>query len=78
MRLPRLGTNLPKMGMPHVRSKTLGLPSAKWRVLDQAHKKRNLVEYEGSADIDAKLLEALIRMAREIESGVRALGKLPG
>jgi len=53
---------------------TLGLPAQKWRVLDQAHKKRNLVEYEGGADIDVSLLEALIRITREIEVGVIALG----
>jgi hypothetical protein len=56
---------------------TLNLPPQKWRVLDQAHKKRNLVEYEGSVDIDASLLEALIRIAREVEAGVTALGPLP-
>jgi len=56
---------------------TLQLSPAKWRVLDQAHKKRNLVEYEGSADIDAGLLDALIRIAREVEAGVIALGPLP-
>lgn len=55
---------------------TLKLPPQKWRVLDQAHKKRNLVEYEGSVDIDASLLEALIRIAREVEAGVIALGPL--
>jgi len=44
---------------------TLKLAPQKWRVLDQAHKKRNLVEYEGSVDIDTSLLEALIRIARE-------------
>ena len=37
----------------------------------------NLVEYEGSVDIDASLLEALIRIAREMEAGVIALGPLP-
>jgi len=56
---------------------TLKLSSQKWRVLDQAHKKRNLVEYEGSVDIDASLLDALIRIAREVEAGVIALGPLP-
>ena len=56
---------------------TLKLSPQKWRVLDQAHKKRNLVEYEGSIDIDASLLEAQIRIAREVEAGVIALGPLP-
>jgi len=56
---------------------TLKLSPQKWRVLDQAHKKRNLVEYEGSVDVDTSLLEALIRIAREVEAGVMALGPLP-
>lgn len=56
---------------------TLSLPPQKWRVLDLAHKKRNLIEYEGAAEIDASLLEAMIRIAREIEAGVIALGPPP-
>lgn len=56
---------------------TLRLAPQKWRVLDLAHKKRNLVEYEGAADIDANLLEAMIRIAREVEASVLALGPLP-
>jgi hypothetical protein len=34
--------------LPH----TLELPNDQWRVLDQAHRKRNLAEYEGDVDID--------------------------
>jgi hypothetical protein len=30
------------------------------------------VEYEGAADIDSSLVEALIRIARELEAGVIA------
>ena len=45
---------------------TLGLPADQWRVLDQAHRKRNLAEYEGDIDVDEQLLEALIRVARII------------
>ena len=56
---------------------TVGLSPSKWRVLDQAHKKRNLVEYEGSAEVDVGLLESLIRIAREVEAAVRTLGRLP-
>lgn len=55
---------------------TLRLPPQKWRVLDLAHKKRNLIEYEGAVEIDAGLLEAMLRIAREIEAGVIALGPL--
>jgi hypothetical protein len=57
---------------------TLGLSPAKWRVLDQAHKRRNLVEYEGSVEVDVGLLAAVIRIAREVETAVLALGPLPG
>ena len=31
-------------------------------MLDQAHRKRNLAEYEGDIDVDDELLEALIRV----------------
>jgi hypothetical protein len=53
---------------------TVGLANAEWRVLDSAHKKRNLTEYEGSSDIDEALVEAVIRIAREVERRVVALG----
>jgi hypothetical protein len=42
---------------------TLNLEPAQWRVLDQAHRKRNLAEYEGDIDVDDQLLDALIRVA---------------
>ena len=52
---------------------TIGLSSAQWRVLDQAHRKRNLAEYEGELDVDEQLLEAMLRVAREIEKQVSNL-----
>ena len=52
---------------------TLELPSELWRVLDQAHRKRNLAEYEGDVDVDIALVEAIIRVAREVEQRVAAL-----
>ena len=42
---------------------TLDLEPEQWRVLDQAHRKRNLAEYDGDIDVDDQLLEALIRVA---------------
>ncbi len=42
---------------------TMDLAAVQWRVLDQAHRKRNLAEYEGDMDVDDQLLEALIRVA---------------
>lgn len=53
---------------------TLNLPPEQWRVLDQAHRKRNVAEYEGIVDIDEALLAALIRVATEVERRVGALG----
>lgn len=45
---------------------TLDLAPEQWRVLDQAHRKRNLAEYEGDIDVDDQLLAALIRVANSI------------
>ena len=56
---------------------TVALPPEQWRVLDQAHRKRNLAEYEGNLDIDEALLAALIRVAREVAKRAGALGVLP-
>jgi hypothetical protein len=53
---------------------TLGLDATQWRVLDQAHRKRNLAEYEGELDVDEALVEALIRIAKAVAQGVAALG----
>lgn len=52
---------------------TLQLDAAQWRVLDQAHRKRNLAEYEGDLDVDAALVEALIRVTRLVAERVAAL-----
>jgi hypothetical protein len=56
---------------------TVNLPPAQWRVLDQAHRKRNISEYEGHLDVDQSLVEALIRVAQEVASRVATLGPLP-
>lgn len=45
---------------------TLDLPSAKWRILDQAHRKRNLAEYEGFMDVDESLVASLVRVCEEV------------
>lgn len=56
---------------------TLDFPSEKWRVLDQAHRKRNIAEYEGAAEIDTKLVEALIRVTEEVAARVSDAGAVP-
>jgi hypothetical protein len=52
---------------------TLDLAPEHWRVLDQAHRKRNLAEYEGEMDVDEQLVEAMLRVAREVEQRVAKL-----
>ena len=52
---------------------TLDLPAEQWRVLDQAHRKRNLAEYEGDMDVDEQLVAALLRVAREVATRVNDL-----
>ena len=54
--------------LPH----TLGIANEKWRVLEQAHRKRNQAEYDGVFDIDVALVEAVIRVARDVEAALRA------
>jgi len=49
---------------------TVDLPQEQWRVLDQAHRKRNLAEYEGDFDLDEQLVAALLRVAREVAKRV--------
>ncbi len=53
---------------------TLNLPGEQWRVLDDAHRKRNMAEYEGGLDIDDALLEALIRVTDGLAVRVQKLG----
>ncbi|MDJ0863185.1 MAG: hypothetical protein QNJ82_13240 [Gammaproteobacteria bacterium] len=54
---------------------TIDLPPVQWRVLDQAHRKRNLAEYEGDTEIDEQLVAALVRVAREVAKRVNKLVK---
>lgn len=53
---------------------TLALEATLWRVLDQAHRKRNLAEYEGDLDVDESLVDALIRVTKIVAERVAALG----
>ena len=52
---------------------TINLPQEQWRVLDQAHRKRNLAEYEGELDVDEQLVAALLRVVGEVASRVEKL-----
>ena len=52
---------------------TVDLPAEQWRVLDQAHRKRNLAEYEGEMDVDEQLVAAMLRVTREVAERVEQL-----
>ena len=53
---------------------TVGLDSAKWRVLDKCHHQRNLAEYEGHLEISAQLLKELIAITQALLALVEAMG----
>lgn len=48
--------------LPH----TLGLGPEVWRVLDKCHNTRNLGEYEGLLDVDARLVKDLITATQAV------------
>lgn len=52
---------------------TVSLEPSEWRVLDRAHATRNRSEYEGYLAVDVKLLESVLRIAREIEKRIVAM-----
>jgi hypothetical protein len=53
---------------------TLGIEAAAWRVLSEAHRLRNLIEYEGVAEIDKATLEATLRVAAVVLERIQRLG----
>ena len=55
--------------LPH----TLGWPPHRWRVLDAAHQKRNLAEYEGYLDVEESLVRELIALVSDLIADVEAL-----
>lgn len=56
---------------------TVNLTPEQWRILDNAHHKRNLAEYEGDVDVDSALVDAVLRVARVVAERVQALDPLP-
>ena len=54
---------------------TENLENERWRVLENAHNKRNLAEYEGSYEVDEQTVEALIRVATIVAERVQELVK---
>jgi hypothetical protein len=52
---------------------TLDWPAPRWRVLDVAHNKRNLAEYEGTLDVEESTVEELCELVAGLIADV---GKL--
>jgi sarcosine oxidase gamma subunit len=57
---------------------TLALAPDEWRVLSEAHRKRNAIEYEGVVDVDEQLVAAVMRVARLVNSRIHELGPVSG
>ncbi|MEO6488135.1 MAG: hypothetical protein ABIO78_09380, partial [Thermoanaerobaculia bacterium] len=55
---------------------TLKIQPEQWRVLSAAHQKRNSVEYEGVAEIDEQLVDAIIRVTHEVSKRIDRLGPI--
>lgn len=55
---------------------TVEWPASRWRVLDVAHQKRNLAEYEGCLDIEESAVAELCALVPGLIADVQALNKL--
>lgn len=55
---------------------TVSMSAPQWRVLADAHRKRNQIEYEGTSEVDSQFLEAVLRVTHELAKRVRALGRI--
>jgi len=53
--------------LPH----TLGMSDAEWRVLALCHDRRNKAEYEGTLEVDDRLLAELISIGGKLLSTTR-------
>lgn len=52
---------------------TIALPNEQWRVLSDAHRRRNVAEYEGNMDIEESQVDAICRVAEEVAARVTRL-----
>ena len=52
---------------------TLGLDARVWRVLDNAHRLRNLGEYRGALDVNERIVAELVAAARAVLDALAAL-----
>lgn len=54
---------------------TIGLEPQYWRVLSDAHRERNVAEYEGDIVVNQQLVEALVRVVDIVAERVQELVK---
>ena len=52
---------------------TLGWPANRWRVLDTAHQKRNLAEYEGYLDVEESTVAEICALVQSLVADVQNL-----
>lgn len=52
---------------------TIGWSAARWRVLDSAHQKRNLAEYEGVLDVEESTIAELCALVTDLIADVAKL-----
>lgn len=52
---------------------TVAWPPSRWRVLDAAHQKRNLAEYEGYLDVEESTVKELCELATSLIADVQTL-----
>ena len=50
---------------------TVGWPASRWRVLDAAHQKRNLAEYEGYLEVQESTVEELCAVVASLVADVQ-------
>ena len=52
---------------------TLGWPANRWRVLDAAHQKRNLAEYEGYLEVEESTVAEMCALVQSLIADVQKL-----
>ena len=52
---------------------TLGWPANRWRVLDTAHQKRNLAEYEGYLEVEESTVAEMCALVQGLIADVQTL-----
>ena len=57
---------------------TLNTPPEQWRVLDDAHRKRNNAQYEGNFEVSEGLVDSVIEISKHMLTTITSKGDLGG